>query len=48
MAAQIVMDFTKKVNFFIFPYSVVILRCTVFENIYKLQVRAFVYHTLFG
>ena len=45
---QIVVDFTKKTNILIFPYSIVILRCTVFENIYKLQVRAFVYHTLFG
>ena len=43
-----VMDFAKKNNILIFPYSIVILRCTVFENIYKLQVRAFVYHTLFG
>ena len=42
------MDFAKKNNILIFPYSIVILRCTVFENIYKLQVRAFVYHTLFG
>ena len=45
---QKVMDFAKKNNILIFPYSIVILRCTVFENIYKLQVRAFVYHTLFG
>ena len=40
------MDFAKNNNILIFPYSIVILRCTVFENIYKLQVRAFVYHTL--
>ena len=45
---KIVVYFTKKTNILIFPYSFVILRCTVFENIYKLQVRAFVYHTLFG
>ena len=45
---QKVMDFAKKNNILIFPYSIVILRCTVVENIYKLQVRAFVYHTLFG
>ena len=45
---QKVMNFAKKNNILIFPYSIVILRCTVFENIYKLQVIAFVYHTLFG
>ena len=48
MAAQIVMDFTKKVKILIFPYSINILRCKVFENTYKLQVGAFVQHTLFG
>ena len=42
------MDFAKNNNILIFPYSIVILRCTVFKNIYKLQARAFVYHTLFG
>ena len=42
MAAQIVMDFTKKVKILIFPYSINILRCKVFENTYKLQVGAFV------
>ena len=45
---QNVMDFAKNNNILIFPYNIVILRCTVFENIYKLQVRAFVYDTFFG